>query len=162
MNETELALKIHHRRSGDYVKEKKIGEAIQELKICLSIDPKDFTAYFLLAQIYFASKKFDAAEKFCQQAIIYSTADVRPWVILGNIFISRQDYDLAITQLPLGIKVDPRNYQLKYLIGYSYAKKKDYANARKYLEEALAIQPGNAQCLKALEVVKKSLEGGGA
>jgi len=82
---------------------------------------------------------------------------VRPWIILGNIYITRQQYDMAIAQLPLGIAVDTRNYQLKYLLGYSYAKKMDYNNAKKYLEEAIQLQPANPQAQKALEVVNRQL-----
>lgn len=157
MNEEALALKATLRRANSFVREKKMNEAVQELKSVLRIDPKNFTGYFMLAQIYFASKRYDSSEKFCQQAIIINPKDVRPWVILGNIFIARQQYDLAISQLPLGIALDTNNYQLKYLLGYSFAKKKEYAKAKDYLEQALKIQPGNAQAQKALEVVERAI-----
>ncbi len=47
-------------------------------------------------------------------------------------------------------KLDPSNSDLKFLLGYLYFQKKDYAQAESYLSAATAANPRNAQALTLL------------
>lgn len=150
-------LKMLHKRASDFVKAKNMNDAVATLKEIISIDPRDFSAFFKLAQICFATKQYKMAEEYSAQAAICAPDDVRPWIILANIYTATGDFIKLANQIPFALTLDPENFQLNYLVGYSMAKKGDFLKAQSYLDKALKIQPNNKQAMQASLVVKQIL-----
>ena len=151
------AIKSLRRRAISLVKAKRLQEAVAVLNEIVQLDPRNFLAYFQLAQIYFAGKKFDGAEYMCQQAIISNPQDIRPWQILGNIYVSTNNFDKVVSQLPVALSVDPDYFQLNYLVGYGFARKGHIKKAKEYLDKASKIDPNNKKLIQAMTVVNQAL-----
>ena len=82
------AIAALRRRAVNFVKEKKFDDAIEALNEIITIDPRNFQSVFQLAQIFFVQKKYIGSEEMCQKALIINPQDLRPWLILGNIFVA--------------------------------------------------------------------------
>jgi len=149
--------KILHRKASEAVKQNKIADAVVILDEIVASNPRDFLAFFKLAQIYFASRQYERSEAMCQKAIMCSPNDIRPWLILGNIYIATSNFDRIVSQLPFALTIDPGNFQINYLIGYGMAKNGKFAEAKHYLQTALKAKPSNVQAIQALNIVNQAL-----
>ncbi len=157
LTEEERLWQMLHRKAAECVKQKKMSEAVAILNEVIKGNPRDFSAYFKIAQIYFAARQYDRAEEMCQKAAMFAPNDIRPWLILGNIYIATSNYDKVISQLPFALTIEPDNFQLNYLVGYGMAKKGEFVKARDFLQNALKSKPDNQQALQAMGIVNQAL-----
>lgn len=156
--EEQQAIKALHKRASESVKNKNIQDAMAALLEILTIDPRDFSTYFKLAQIYFAMKDYRQTEYMCQQAIISNPDDIRPWLILGNMYVATGDFNKMATQLSAGLTVNPSNFKLNYLVGYGCAKIGNFTKAKTHLEEAVKINPASQQAQQALQTINQAMK----
>ncbi len=145
------------RRAVNLVKEKKLDDAVEALNEIVRLDPRNFQSLFQLAQIFFVQKKYSGSEHMCQQALIAKPNDLRPWLILGNIFVATGNFDKVVNQLPTAISMHPDNFQLNYIVGYGFAKKGELFKAKKYLDAAAKIQPNNPKVKQAMAIVNRAM-----
>ena len=89
--------------------------------------------------------------------MIAKPEDLRPWLILGNIFVATGNFDKVVNQLPVALTMYPDNFQLNYIVGYGFAKKGDLYKAKKYLDVASKIQPNNPKVKQAMAIVNKAM-----
>lgn len=157
LTDEEKLWKMLHRQVADYVKQNKMPEAVSALNEIIRSNPRDFSAYFKIAQIYFAARQYEKSEEMCQRAIMCEPKDIRPWLIIGNIYIATSNYDKVVSQLPFALNVEPDNFQINYLVGYGMAKKGKFHEAKKFLENALKTKPENVQAVQAMKIVEQAL-----
>lgn len=75
----------------------------------------------------------------------YSKDKRNPQIIcnLANAYAANDELDLAKDYFELAIAIDENIFEANHSLGFIYLQKKDYLNAIKYLEKALAINTDN-------------------
>lgn len=76
---------------------------------------------------------------------------------IALLHMNHKDTLAGIAVLKEGINVDRANINNWIFLGNIYGMRKQYEDARRLLEEALTVQPGNKEVLRALVVTYRSL-----
>ncbi len=96
---------------------------MHESQAVLRRDPRDvFALYRLAFAAYFANRKNVALDALQRAA---SLEPQNPWTMgyVGYLYGERQDADRAIAWWERGVRVDPRNAVLHYMLGLAYSHK---------------------------------------
>ena len=106
--------------------------------------PNDFEAHFQLGRLLTQKKLYPAALQEYQQALYLNNRVPEVYFNLGYIHLIQGNYDLAIQHLEWCRALNPA-YQDEVLtnIGVVYLRKRNLAQARLYLKEALQMNPRN-------------------
>ncbi|MDQ7827786.1 MAG: tetratricopeptide repeat protein [Armatimonadota bacterium] len=102
---------------------------IEEAQASLRQDPRDVFALSRLAMAaYFAGRKNLALEAMRRAAALEPK---HSWTLgyVGFLYGERQDVDQAIAWWQRGVRADPRNAVLHYLLGLAYSRKGDMKRA---------------------------------
>jgi len=116
---------------------------LDNLNKAIEIDPSFSPVYYELFYYYFLNMKYDEAEGYLKKYMATRTneKDIMDEHLYAQLCWAKKDYDCAINKEmnvynTMGpAKVKPRALRL---LAYSYLDKKEYANAKKYLDEFLA------------------------
>ena len=73
----------------------------------------------------------------------------------GQIYYKLKDYDKAITDLDIAIKINKNSEALYYLRGLAYEKLEQYDKAKENYEKAIEIKPEYQHHIDGLARVKK-------
>jgi hypothetical protein len=92
-------------------------------------------------------KFFDEADKRLPPWEVMRTRGM--WLVLGSGGANNQSHEALPLLLPLP-KVAPDDVPLLRTLGAYYLARKEYVEARKWLEQAIAVQPKEEQALAAL------------
>jgi Flp pilus assembly protein TadD len=131
-------------------------EAKQVYEAVLKLDPNNAAALnnlaFLLAE---TAGDLDAALTMAQRARqlmpnLYEISDT-----LGWIYLKKLRSDLAIETFAELVKTQPAHSTYRYHLGMAYAQKGDTPNALIQLEEALKLNPANAERDKIQALIAK-------
>jgi tetratricopeptide (TPR) repeat protein len=131
-------------------------EAKQVYEAVLKLDPNNAAALnnlaFLLAE---TAGDLDAALTMAQRARqlmpnLYEISDT-----LGWIYLKKLRSDLAIETFAELVKTQPAHATYRYHLGMAYAQKGDTPNALIQLEEALKLNPANAERDKIQALIAK-------
>lgn len=128
--------------------------AISDYSKALDQDPdkSNFLSYYQgLSEIYILQNNYPAAIEICKKELLINTNDPGLLDNLGFNFLAIGDYDEAIKQFNLCLKVEVNTVKVDAIIGLSLAYY--YKNDKQHAEQELA----KAKLLKP--VLKKGMEG---
>lgn len=113
-------------------------------------------AYYYLAEYHY--KKRDSliyAAGLAMAAARYLANDRRGYLLLGNIYYAQEKYKLARLQYYKGVTLYPDDPEFKFLLGRSYYKLNEKADAKKYLQESLKSGLTEPQLSEAKNLLAK-------
>jgi tetratricopeptide (TPR) repeat protein len=109
---------------------------LQYLNDAVRIDPKFAPAYYELFYYYFYRQNYPEAEAQLQKYITCTDDQVANDYLYAQMCYGKKDFDCTITKASsvlnaLGTMTKPKVYKL---LAYAYFDKKDYANAKKFVD----------------------------
>ncbi len=109
---------------------------LQYLNEAVGRDAKFAPAYYELFFYYFLRQKYPEAEAQLQKYITCTDDQVANDYLFAQMCFGKKDFDCAITKASsvlsaMGTSTKPKVYKL---LAYAYFDKKDYANAKKYVD----------------------------
>ena len=130
-----------HQQSTQLIAEKRYDEAIAGLRELLTLDPKDYPAWFQLGVVYFIRKEYEAAEK-----CFVSSSTAQPSYLpanfnLGRVRLARKNFEGAIDAFEKTITLDSHYAEAFYFLGETYLQLKKGSFAVGYFEQALKLDP---------------------
>lgn len=138
---------IYKNLSITYRRKKEFDKAIESAAKSVSIDTGDSDAKILLGNVYFETGKYDEAIETYRQALdgapnnprlLYNLASAL--MMKGDEFAAMEYFKKAAAADRIG-EVAHRSYSR---LGVMYTERKEFAEAEKYLKEAVAIRPNDA------------------
>lgn len=131
-----LGLLLHAQRD--------VKGAIEHYEKALEIDERTAApAANNLAWLYAENgENLERALQLAQTARTHLSGDPEPLDTLGWVYLKKGMPSLAETYIRQAIDLNPKNPTYHYHLGVLYSQKGDDANARKSLETALSLQPG--------------------
>lgn len=130
--------------AGDYAK------ASQALETAFSLDPKDVGVQTQLGSSYLGAGMGDQATAMLEAASRADPARVGADTLLVLGYMRSKEYDKALAAVAALEKKQPKNPLAHRMRGAIYLLRNDLPNARRSLEQALAIQPGDLAATMAL------------
>lgn len=118
--------------AGYYADRGSYDKALLSFKKSIELDPGYTSTYYAYALTLKKKGLYEEAEKQCRLYLNSEPADYKGWWVLGNIAVEEKKYDAALEWYKRALKLNPKEDQVFYGIGYTYLKKWDYINAVKY------------------------------
>jgi tetratricopeptide (TPR) repeat protein len=116
------------------------GEARQRYERILQIDPRAAIAANNLAMMLAEQgESLDRALGLAQSAVQQQPENANFNDTLGAVYLKKGLASLAVPPLELSVRNDPKNPELQYHLGQAYAQVGRKVDARKALENALAL-----------------------
>jgi Tfp pilus assembly protein PilF len=121
-----------------------VAGAVEHYEKAVAIDPRRAaSAANNLAWLYAESgENLDRALELAQNARAHLGSDAEPLDTLGWVYMKKGMLSQAETFIRQAVDAAPKNPLFHYHLGVVYAQNGDDANARKALQQALALQPG--------------------
>jgi tetratricopeptide (TPR) repeat protein len=101
----------------------------------------------------FNAGDLDAADAICERLLQHNRRDANALMLRCRIAIQAQDFDAAARHAAGCVALRPGEAQPHFLAGLAASLKGDYADAVGKLDEALALEPGNAEASEWKAVV---------
>ncbi len=114
-------------------------DAIKKAEKFLSLNPKNFRVYKLLAQLYANLGKYEPATYYCNQAIEINAFSIEPYYLLVNIAEEQGDIEGAKIFLKRIIYLCPQEIPAYIELGSLYAAEKNMLRAKKMKNIALEL-----------------------
>ena len=113
--------------------------ALEEFRKELEINPTVWLVYWRLGDAYARLEKYDEAEKALKQSIWLNETFTGSYVLLGQIELKKNDWELAVGFLERALKLDPQNYLAHYSLARAYQQlgHNDEANRHFVLSRSL-------------------------
>jgi tetratricopeptide (TPR) repeat protein len=123
-----------------------LTEALDTYREILANHPREANAYLGIGSIQLQQGEPDAALATYQELVRLSPGNAQAYEALGNLYIQQEDYEQALTYLNRGVRASSSNKDSLYAsIASLYLLQDNLPAARSALEQALAINSGNAQ-----------------
>lgn len=106
-----------------------------------------------IAEQYYKIKEYQVSEQYLFRIINNSENDdiiKKSEILLGNIYIDKEDYSQALKKFNNVLKKDPNSADAHYLIGVIYEKQGNLVMARGEWRQALKIQVNHAGALQKM------------
>jgi len=119
-------------------------EAEQAMRGGISRSPDNAVGHYHLGRILLESGKIDEAMASFERAITANATFEPAYLALASMHEARHDKDRAVAVLKKYLQqVNPRNREIRHQLVRIYVDAKDYAGARKELEDLLADDPSD-------------------
>lgn len=135
-----------------YMAEQNYTTALSELLKAEKLNPKDHLLHQDLGIVYMAKGELEQAVTHFKKALEIKPDFAAARNNLGGAYLAMKDWDAAIDcfkMLTKDLLYATPHYPLANL-GKAYYEKKDYAEAGKYYQEALKVEPGFLNALYGL------------
>lgn len=119
--------------------------------------PKDFRWVYLLAKLYEREGGAQEAIKYFTAARKLRTDYLALYVNMGNIFLQLNRVDEAEANFRSALEISEDTAAAQYGLGQSALSKRNYTDAAKYLEKALALAPESNRLHYALAMAYRGL-----
>lgn len=83
-------------------------------------------------------ERYGPAAEQISYAVDSDPTDPKRWQVLGSLYFTLKDYDRALASTEAGLKYHPDAVPLYTMSAAAKLQQKDYASARRFLDEALA------------------------
>jgi len=125
-----------------YRNQAKYGEAAEMFRKAAEINPRNEEAYIGLGVQYMLQGNTDQAETMYKKAIEISPLSYDAHFYLGWCYRYYQgNYQEVSRVFNKAIEINPKGYRPYFELGGFYFLQKDYVQAEKYLQIAMAIEP---------------------
>lgn len=133
----------------------RVGESVDLLRNMMKghadDDPDDAGIYLLLGGVYLQHGKLKEAEEVTRKSIALNPEDPEGIIQLSSILEKAGQFESAETGLRELLKQHPDNATAMNNLGYFLLERTDrYPEARKLIEQAVAIEPTNGSFLDSL------------
>lgn len=143
----------------DY-KELKRYKEMEEISLAgLKVNSADVRLVKNLGESYFLQNEYSKAIKEFEKFISYKYNAGDPYMTtayyyIGICYYNLQSYRKADIALSTSKFYQPNNYRLLHTLGKTKIELKEYEKARKYLNDALRINPNNIEAAEDLKRIK--------
>jgi predicted Zn-dependent protease len=97
-----------------------LDEAIAEFEKERAGNPLEGSTYDRLGDAYTRAGDYTKAQQALQQALLLEPNSTGPYILLGKVFLKRQDPASAAMYLERAAKMDPGNYMTHNFLGQAY------------------------------------------
>lgn|GEM_PF-5860102 len=139
--------------NGELTGREMLKEAVESLDRVFAIDPFNFEAYILKADILSLTSSVQAVEA-ARTAVYLSPYDAHAYYYLGLAKAAQSDLKGAVWSWKKAIQLKKDYAEAYFSLGYAHEIMKDYRNARKYYEQALKYAGE-----KDRQIIKERLKG---
>jgi tetratricopeptide (TPR) repeat protein len=123
---------------------KRPAEAEQAMRAGIARSPDNAVGHYHLGRILLETGKVDDAMASFERAIAGNNAFEPAYLALASMHEARHDKDRAVAVLKRYLQhVNPRNREIRHQLVRIYVDAKDYAGARKELEDLIAEDPSD-------------------
>ena len=155
-----------HDRALDLLVQGEIGRAIPALEEVVALAPDDATAWLELGTAYWASRRWEDAERALARAAdaTNGTREGRLDVLLlyARALVQTGKYDAAMAQLSLAEAVAEGDARVEWERGIVHYQLREFVKARECLEYVTEAQPRDARAEYARGLVHEALRDTGA
>jgi tetratricopeptide (TPR) repeat protein len=151
---------LYHLRGSAYLAAMKPQDAANDLTSALRTGLSDWSDYSELGDAYYRLGRLDEAIMALQKALSIKPGQSAVTDLLGNIFFKKgvqalqaKQYPQALDALQKARDYDPKNGYVFYNLAETYLFQKNYVEAEKALNEALALLPRSQEALQRLGFV---------
>ncbi len=127
------------------LEEMRIDECRKYLVRLSEIDPDHAAVHYCRANLYLKTGSIEAAIMHYKKAIQSDALYLPAYLAIGQVYISRREYDNAIEMLQLGLRHDPENPLLLSTLGDAFAEKGERERALEHYAKALAMRPDDVR-----------------
>ena len=132
-------IEAHNGKANVYLKLELPEAAIEHLKKCIILNPKNYIYYFNLGIIFRKIGKSDDAIKYFESSIDINNSYSAAHFNLANCYDELNNLDAAVSHLERTIELDPANYQAAFNLGNTYIKLNLFSEAVKNFDHALNL-----------------------
>lgn len=135
----------------------KTDSAEKHLHKALEMAPDNPYVNYLMGMCFFLSGDLPKAKPYLEKSVSADARQVPALVALGTLRFQQNDYAGTIRVLAPAAQLDGSKWNVHSMLGGSYLKQKDYANAREQAE--MAIKQGGAKAGRDQLVLGEALAG---
>jgi len=117
-------------------------KAIEALKKALALDPEYGEALNILAYNYADTDDYETALEYFEKYAAVSPGDANPLDSMAELFLMMGRLDESIAKYKEALAVKP-DFGSEWRISYIYAFKEDYSEARKWMDQYIAVKPSS-------------------
>ena len=129
------------------------GEAIEQFKKAIEINPRYAMAHNNLGIAYTKNGMLDKAIYEYEQALAINPRHAKAHYNLGVVYFSQGNFDRAMVKFKDAIALNPNYTEAHYNLGNTYDKKGLWDNAITEHKKAIAINPRHAMAYNNLAVI---------
>ena len=132
------ALKEYEKAVGE-IKDHNTQSAIERLEKSVKLAPNFYNAHLGLSQEYRKTNLLDAAERELTRAFELNPREGTPLIQLGEIYLEKNNFELAAEVLSQAIRIEPGSAIAHYALGRARYKLSDYAEAERAFKRAAVL-----------------------
>ncbi|MBM3314028.1 tetratricopeptide repeat protein [candidate division WOR-3 bacterium] len=144
-----------------YLRQRQVGPAVEALRRALGLMPSAYNArYSLVLALAGSGKTAEAEAEFSQLArSAGASSEARALVRLASarLAIARRDFAQAAALYRSSLAEDPDDAETSYMLGLVYISMDSLVQARRELERAVALDPGQEAARAALQAVESRI-----
>jgi superkiller protein 3 len=129
--------------------------ALLRLKEALDLDPENDGAYTQLAKIHFSAGRYEIAREAAERALQHNPYQSDALYVLGRALAKLNDNAGARDALVQATLVNPLDAEAFWVLGQIYDLLGDRTNGLEAFEKAVALEPGNEDYARSLELLKR-------
>lgn len=133
----------HYNKGVEFYDQKRLPEAIQEYKLAVDDDPKNYRAHFNLAVCYHDDGKIEEALREYERVLELHPQNARAMVNVASIRGSEGKESEALALLEKAVQVDPDSGFPRSSLGAYYERKGDLDRALAEYRASVKIEPGH-------------------
>ena len=127
--------------------------AVEAFRAASARDPQWVEAWSNLAAALARQRDYEPALQAARRALQLDPQRVDSWqalaALLSNRF-DRESLEEGLRAVALVLRADPRNAQAHHVAGLLWRKCGDLVRAERHARQAVALAPGDAECIEAL------------
>lgn len=131
--------RVYQMKANIYLSTKELNKCIEICNRGLDVKPGDEELMATKASALTGLKKYSESNKVYFDLISENPKSVRSLKMIGNNYQLKKDWDSAYTYFSEAIQLNPLDFESFYDRGICMAEKKDFVNALKDIEKAMAI-----------------------
>jgi tetratricopeptide (TPR) repeat protein len=128
-------------RAQDAINKGKLNDVASYIEKALAIYPQYADALTLRAALELQDNREQEARGDAEKAVEYDPNYARAYVVLGSVYSSMREFDLAIRTLNHGIAIEPNAWQGYYELSKAFLRKGDCLESLRQAERASRLSP---------------------
>ncbi len=127
-----------------YLDANKTKEAQETADELVESDPKDAIVWYLQGKVHYSAGEYDDALTALSKAASIQNDHPDIWLVMGYTLIAQRRYDEALQSLEYVKGVKPSSVEATCALGIVHAILGHPAEAKQFVQEALALNKGGA------------------
>jgi tetratricopeptide (TPR) repeat protein len=143
---------LAHFLSGEiFLSRSDIAHALEQFELERAINPAYAPVYGRLGDVYTRMEEFQQAQESLTKAISLDQSSTGPFILMGKVFLRRNDPESAVMYLQHAEKMDPNNSITHTLLGQAYKGMGRDEDAKREIEVASRIHAASQLKLQSVE-----------